>query len=272
MQASINSVVGNLIDNINLLLELGERSVPMDPKVLQGLSKVTATPTHRNRPVSRQTPPAHSVTQRARTPSESRSLDDLQKKIAACELCSRTQYRVDAMPGQGEFNHPDVMFIGEAPEIWEGQIFHGYTGATGELLTAMIKAMGYTMDEVYLTNICKCPVPNNKAPSLKEVQECLPHLREEIALVKPKAIVIYGNNAIHALLATQRGISTAIRGEWTVYQRIPVMPIYHPAYITRFERAGSDQVNSMKRETWRALQKVMQQVGSKAARTRKNTG
>ena len=135
------------------------------------------------------------------------------------------------------------------------------TWAFGQFLTKMIEAMGYTRDDVFIANICKCRPSNNRTPTADEMRVCLPFLREQIRIVQPKTIVLLGGTAIRGLLATQAGVSR-LQGNWTSYEGIPVMPTYHPAYILRFESAGdATGLKRAKTEVWRALKLVLAQLG-----------
>ena len=75
----------------------------------------------------------------------------------------------------------------------------------------------------------------------------------EIAVVRPKVIVVLGNTACQNLLETKVGI-TKLRGEFQDYYGIKVMPTFHPAYLLRDP--------SKKRETWEDMKKVRDYLNS----------
>jgi DNA polymerase len=72
-------------------------------------------------------------------------------------------------------------------------------------------------------------------------------LQREIAVVRPKVIVVLGNTALHNLLDTKIGI-TKLRGEFQDYMGVKVMPTFHPAFLLRDPRK--------KREVWEDMKKV----------------
>jgi DNA polymerase len=124
----------------------------------------------------------------------------------------------------------------------------------------MIQAMGYTRDQVYIANICKCRPPNNRTPDPSEMQKCLPFLQEQIQLIRPKTIVLLGATAIKGLL-NQSGVMR-LQGQWTKYQGIPVMPTYHPSYVIRFEKSpDAEGVRKVKLQVWHALKQVLTLLG-----------
>ncbi|MBQ6960685.1 MAG: uracil-DNA glycosylase [Clostridia bacterium] len=174
------------------------------------------------------------------------SWDSLHADIAACEkcgLCRRIHHKV---PGQGSGN-ADLMFIGEGPGADEDMQGLAFVGAAGQLLTKMIAAMGQTREQVYICNVVKCRPPQNRVPTPEEAAACLPYLRAQVALVRPKVIVLLGATAARAVLGDQVRI-TRDRGQWVEKKGVWFMPTYHPAALLRDE--------TKKRDAWHDLQAV----------------
>lgn len=180
-------------------------------------------------------------------------LREIATRIARCERCELARQRTQSVPGQGSVT-PEIIFIGEGPGEEEDRQGLAFVGRAGQLLTRMIKAMGYTRDEVFIGNVVKCRPPGNRTPYPHEMEICLPYLEEQIAVLQPKVIVALGGTAVRGLLHIERGI-TKLRGNWLEYKGIPVMPTYHPAYLLRNERAKPD--------VWRDLQEVLKLLGRK---------
>ncbi len=258
------AIIDDVIDHVSLLKELGERSVEIDPAVLSALGTSAAkapAPSAPRQPASAEAVPfigqaqgfAPPAATSALTPEARRSaLAEIAARVDACAACALRQSRTKSVPGQGNPDGPDVMFIGEAPGYDEDQQGLAFVGAAGQLLTKMIVAMGYTRDDVFIANICKCRPPGNRAPQPEEMQKCLPYLREQIRLIRPKVIVLLGGTAIKGMLDTQVGVNR-IQGQWTQYDGIPAMPTFHPSYLLRFEPA--------KHDAWRALKLVLAHLG-----------
>jgi DNA polymerase len=260
-------IIDGIADHIALLKELGERTVALDPDVFGTLRPTVAPPAAAPPPpAARRPPPAATAPPAAAAPAQSlearrRALAETAERAERCDACALRQQRTRCVPGQGNPASPDVMFIGEAPGADEDRTGLAFVGAAGQFLTKMIQAMGYTRDDVFIANICKCRPPNNRTPLPDEMQTCLPFLREQIRIVQPKVIVLLGGTAIRGLMDTQVGV-TRLQGQWSSYDGIPVMPTYHPAYILRFEAFGDTAgLKKAKTDVWHALKLVLAQLG-----------
>ena len=129
------------------------------------------------------------------------------------------------------------MFIGEAPGADEDQQGEPFVGRAGQLLTRIIKAMGFAREDVYIANILKCrpDMPagsfGNRAPTPAEMQMCRPYLLEQIDIIQPKVLIALGGVAVEGLLGA-RGTMRELRGRWHSYNGTPLMITYHPAYLS----------------------------------------
>jgi len=174
------------------------------------------------------------------------SWDSLHARIAACDQCGLCRHIHNKVPGQGDGN-ADLMFIGEGPGADEDLQGLAFVGAAGQLLTKMIAAIGYTREQVYICNVVKCRPPQNRTPLPEEAAACMPFLRAQFSLVRPKVIVLLGATAARAVLGDHIRI-TRDRGVWAEKKGVWFMPTYHPAALLRDE--------SKKRDAWHDLQAV----------------
>ena len=178
------------------------------------------------------------------------SWDSLNAEIAACEkceLCRRIHHKV---PGQGD-GQAALMFIGEGPGAEEDMQGLAFVGAAGQLLTKMIAAIGLSRQQVYICNVVKCRPPQNRVPLPEEADACLPYLRAQFSLVRPKVIVLLGATAGRAVLGEQLRI-TRDRGQWVEKKGVWFLPTYHPAALLRDE--------SKKRDAWHDFQAVQSKL------------
>jgi len=183
--------------------------------------------------------------------SVSQELTKIAQVVSECRNCRLHQTRTNTVPGQGSVS-PEILFVGEAPGEDEDLQGLAFVGRAGQLLTKMIEAMGFSRDQVFIANILKCRPPANRPPEEDEMQACLPYLKAQIALLKPKVMVGLGATAVKGLLGTTVGI-TKLRGKWHSYEGIDFMPTFHPSYLLRYAPA--------KKEAWDDLQEVLRRIG-----------
>lgn len=171
---------------------------------------------------------------------------DLAARVAGCTLCDLHTTRTQTVFGVGNSN-ADWLVIGEAPGADEDKQGEPFVGRAGQLLNAMLFAIGLKREQVYIANILKCRPPENRDPRPDEVACCEPYLFRQIELIQPKIILAVGRIAAQNLLKTDTPIGK-LRGQLYHYgpQRTPVVVTYHPAYLLRSP--------SEKRKAWEDLQ------------------
>ena len=152
--------------------------------------------------------------------------------VAAGQACSLCQQRKQAVLGVGDLN-PDWLFVGEGPGAEEDVKGEPFVGQAGKLLDNMLAALGIARgDKVYIGNAVKCRPPGNRTPEAAEMAACRPWLERQIALLRPKVIVLLGKAAVHSVLHDDSSL-VSLRGRRYEYQGIPVVVTYHPAYLLR---------------------------------------
>lgn len=192
------------------------------------------------------------VVEAAPIPSDFKTMEAISEYISKCSNCELCQTRNSTVPGEGNVNSPEIMFIGEGPGAEEDAQGRPFVGKAGQLLTKIIEAMGYDRGDVYITNVVKCHPPNNRKPVKDEMEMCLPYLRQQIGLIKPKIIVGLGGTAIEGLLGRPVSI-TRMRGVWQEYEGIKLMPSFHPSYLLRDP--------TKKKDAWADLKLVLTELG-----------
>ncbi len=158
-------------------------------------------------------------------------LERLYREAVACRACSLWQTRTHLVFGEGD---PDaeLMFIGEAPGRDEDLQGRPFVGRAGELLTRLIRKMGFSRKEIYIGNVLKCRPPNNRNPLPSEIFACKRFIYAQIEIIQPKVICTLGKFSTSLLLGRKGGISS-LRGKVYDYNGIKVVPTFHPAYLLR---------------------------------------
>lgn len=188
------------------------------------------------------------------------ALAALRVEAAGCQRCPNlARSRFSVVFGEGD-PEAELMFVGEAPGAEEDQRGEPFVGAAGELLEKMIVAMGLDRSQVYIANVLKCRpdvpegVPGNRKPTGEEMDRCLPFLRRQIEIVRPRVMVALGATAMQGLLGRTEPMAR-LRAQWHDFGGIPVMATYHPSYLLR------NQAASEKRKVWEDLLQVMERLG-----------
>jgi uracil-DNA glycosylase len=183
------------------------------------------------------------------------ALNLIREDIGDCTRCRlHKQGRKQIVFGVGN-PRAELMFIGEAPGADEDEQGEPFVGRAGQLLNNMIKAMGISREDVYIANIIKCRPPGNRTPERDECETCSPFLMRQIEVIGPKAIVALGAVAAKTLLAVNAPMSE-LRGRWYDFRGTKLAVTYHPAFLLRDPR--------QKKEAWKDLQMVMQELGLEA--------
>ena len=187
------------------------------------------------------------ITEAERLAEQSDNLEQLKNSLANYEFCDLKKGARNLVFSSGD---PDanVMLVGEAPGREEDIQGIPFVGRAGQLLDKMLRPIGLTrvkdqMDDnqigtVYICNVIPWRPPQNRDPNLDEIEMMLPFLKKHIELVDPKVIVALGNISCRALIG-KTGI-TKLRGNWFDFEHIPVMPMFHPAYLLRNTAAKKD--------------------------------
>ncbi len=159
------------------------------------------------------------------------SLSSLDAQINTCVQCPLGATRTKFVFGVGN-PHASLMFVGEAPGADEDAQGEPFVGRAGQLLNKILEAITLRREDVYIANILKCRPPKNRTPVPEEVEQCLPYLRKQIELVKPRLIVCLGLTAAHTLLGTTESLGR-LRGRIMAFAGIPMIVTYHPAALLR---------------------------------------
>ena len=185
------------------------------------------------------------------------SWPQLLDEVYACQKCRLCATRTNVVPGEGNPS-AELMFIGEGPGRDEDLQGRPFVGRSGELLTRMIKAIGLEREQVYICNIVKCRPPQNRNPEPDEANACLNYLRAQVALVRPKVVVLLGKVACRYTLQQEISVMRD-HGKWFERKGVWFMPTYHPSALLRDP--------SKKREAWEDFQKVQRKLAEFAAQS-----
>ncbi len=158
----------------------------------------------------------------------------LRTEVMTCTRCGLHAGRTQGVFGVGN-PRAEWMVIGEAPGAEEDRRGEPFVGRAGHLLDAMLRAIGLSRAEnVYIANVLKSRPPHNRDPRPEEVGACLPYLKRQIELVRPRLLLAVGRIAAQNLLGTEQSLSR-LRGQVHRFGELntPLVVTYHPAYLLR---------------------------------------
>ena len=178
------------------------------------------------------------------------SMEQLMGAVTNCTKCELCRARTNTVFGEGSYS-TELMLIGEGPGRDEDLQGKPFVGRSGQLLTKMLKAMGYERNEVFIANIVKCRPPNNRNPFPNEADACIGYLIRQIEIIKPKVLLLLGAVPMKFIL-DKTGI-TRLHGQWFEFKGIKTLPTFHPSFLLRDPR--------QKKYAWEDLQKVMKVLG-----------
>ncbi len=188
------------------------------------------------------TPPAN--TRAEALAAAAHDLAALKAAIAAFDASPLKETATNLVFGEG-VTDAGLMLIGEAPGADEDRAGRPFVGASGQLLDRMFASVGLSRESnFYITNILPWRPPGNRTPTDAEVALFLPFLRRQVALIRPKRLVLVGGVAAKGLIGGKEGI-TRLRGRWHEVEiaglgRIPALPTLHPAYLLRSPASKRD--------------------------------
>ena len=158
-------------------------------------------------------------------------LDDIRKEVVSCKNCRLCETRTNAVPGEGTLKS-GIMLVGEGPGKSEDEQGKPFVGAAGKFLDELLGSIGFSRDDVFITNIVKCRPPGNRDPQDDEIEICWSYLERQINIIKPKLIVTLGRHAMNRFLPELKisqvhGQAKRFKGIWQEKQ--VYFPMYHPA-------------------------------------------
>ncbi len=164
------------------------------------------------------------------------ALEAIAAEVRVCTRCRLHETRTRAVPGEGD---PDteVLFVGEGPGMNEDREGRPFVGRAGALLEQLLGHIGWTRDDVFITNVVKCRPPGNRDPEPDEMAACAPFLRRQVEALDPSVVVTLGRFSMATFMPgvriTQAHGTTRQADPETGARDATVFAMYHPAYALR---------------------------------------
>ena len=158
--------------------------------------------------------------------------ETLRSGCLACTRCELCKTRTNVVFGQGVEN-AEVLFVGEGPGQSEDEQGLPFVGRSGQLLDRYLFAIDLDRSRnCYIANIVKCRPPQNRDPLPAESEACMPWLREQFRLLRPKIVVCLGRIAAQRMIRPDFSV-TKEHGQFIEKGGILFMGTFHPAALLR---------------------------------------
>jgi DNA polymerase len=154
-----------------------------------------------------------------------KALEQIAREIAKCRVCKQGKVGM-AVPGEGSAN-ANIVFLGEAPGKKEAQTGRPFVGPAGKLLRVLLETIGLAAEDVFITSPVKY-LPKYVTPTLADIKHGTMHLLKQLAIIKPKVIVLMGNTAAIAMLGAKYPIAQD-HGKIIKSAKLTYFLSYHPA-------------------------------------------
>jgi uracil-DNA glycosylase family 4 len=147
-------------------------------------------------------------------------------EVSGCTRCPLHKGRTRTVPGEGN-PLSDVLLVGEGPGAREDATGRPFVGPAGQLLDELLRAIGWTREQVFIANVVKCRPPANRDPEPDEISACRPYLDRQEAALDPAVIVTLGRHSLRRYLPDAR--IGEVHGRLRRSGGRFVFPMYHPA-------------------------------------------
>jgi uracil-DNA glycosylase len=169
------------------------------------------------------------------------SMTALRDAVQGCRGCPLHANATQAVFGEGTLK-AEVMLVGEQPGDQEDLAGAPFVGPAGKLLDRALEESGIDRGSTYVTNAVKHFKWKARGtrrihdkPTWTETMACRPWLDAELALVKPRALVLLGATAAQALLGKSFKV-TQERGKPLDSELADlVVATIHPSAVLRAE-------------------------------------
>lgn len=165
------------------------------------------------------------------------SLEVLNYQIRACKRCRLSATRKHTLTGEGKIS-ASVLFVALSPGAKENIENRMFVGPSGQVFNKLLYAAGIDRSSVFMTNLVKCILPNNRKPSMDEIESCNPFLDDEIAIIRPQIIAPLGYFATRSILmkyhadpTTSEMGFTHINGQLLTLEGVKIFPLTHPSAL-----------------------------------------
>jgi uracil-DNA glycosylase family 4 len=185
-----------------------------------------------------------------------KTLDELHQALKSCRNCNLSESRSAVIPGRGPAGAP-VFFVFDTPDSGALESRRIPNGPEAELFDNIVtKGLKLKPEDVYVTAISKCPLPDPSAfDGTYPMKACSHTLFREIELVRPKAVVALGARPAQILSGLDKKSFLFLKRMNMVIGRAKDIP-----FKVTFDLPTIMDDIDIKKEFWRDLKEVMKRL------------
>jgi len=180
-------------------------------------------------------------------PDKEKEFRKLSKNSSQCRLCPAMSDLPAILSSKNGSIHTDLLFVAEAPGRFgsgrTGIPFHG--DRSGDNFEQLLNHVGLKRKDIFITNAVLCnPLKNgnNRRPTTKEIDNCIPFLETLISIITPKIISTVGGVglvAINRIFETRYKLADVVASPLPIGKFI-LFPLYHPSPRVIYTRRSLD--------------------------------
>ena len=158
------------------------------------------------------------------------------EELENCTRCSLHKTRTHVLQGEGNEN-ADIMLIAQAPGEMEDKADKMFIGPSGKILHKLLEETNISKDVLYMTNLIKCTLPQNRRPKQSEIIACSIYLDMEIEKINPKILAPLGYYATKYIFekyefpSFSRKEFPELIGKIFMSEKFRIFPLSHPASL-----------------------------------------
>jgi len=162
----------------------------------------------------------------------------LHEQITRCKKCpDLVKTRNHVVIGDGPVPCK-LVFLGEAPGQTENRTGIPFTGSSGTHLRLILKLLKLKANQFHILNLLKCHPPDNRNPTIEELNNCRPFLLKQIEQLHPTVVVPLGRYPLSFALNTPPSKITVSKYVGKIlhnpnFPNIKFIGTYHPAFVLR---------------------------------------
>lgn len=179
-------------------------------------------------------------------------LDELYDVSRKCRLCALSETRQNVLCGAGNLD-AKLFLVALSPGEMEDKENKLFIGPSGKVLNRLLENAEVNRDDLYISNLVKCNLPQNRKPKMRDIETCHQYLDKELEIVSPEFIIPLGFYASRYVLEKYNADIPSAKADFReLYGKLfyasaqKILPLPHPAsllYNPDFEEKTQTKYN-----------------------------